>query len=80
MGLIGSVSCEKFRHDFVARTFALIAPFQPVSHRVSQGNKIVPNASKQYESYQNMSLGSNGVDMERSLDCSVEFEQYLGAV
>ena len=66
-GLIGSVSCEKFRHNFVARTFALIAPFHPVLHRVSQGNKTVPNASKQYETYKNMSLGSNGVDMEHSL-------------
>ena len=64
-GLIGSVSCEKFWHNFVARTFALIAPFHPVLHRVSQGNKTVQNASKQYETYKNMSLGSNGVDMER---------------
>ena len=67
MGWIWSVCCEKFRHDFVAWTFVLIAPFQPVLHRVSQDNKTVPNASKQYETYQNISLGSNGVDMERSL-------------
>ena len=26
MGWIGSVRCEKTRRDFVARTFALIAP------------------------------------------------------
>ena len=67
MGLIRGVSCAEFQHDFVAWTFALIAPFQPVLHWVLQGNKTVPNASKQYETYQNLSLGSNGVDMERSL-------------
>jgi len=61
------VSCSEFQHDFMAWTFALIAPFQPVLHRVSQGNKTVPNASKQYETNQNMSLGSNGVDLERSV-------------
>ena len=31
MGWIGCVRCEKFRRDFVARTFAL---FRPVLHRV----------------------------------------------
>src|SRR6185503_2941260 len=39
MGLIGCVRCEKFRRDFVARTFALV---RPVLHRVSQGNQTVP--------------------------------------
>jgi len=46
----------------VARTFALIAPVQPILHRVSCGNEILPNAPKHYEMHQNMSLGSNGVD------------------
>ena len=32
MGWIRCVRCEKFRHDFVARTFALV---RPVLHRVS---------------------------------------------
>src|SRR6185436_8244374 len=32
MGWIGCVRCEKFRRDFLARTFALV---RPVSHRVS---------------------------------------------
>ena len=67
MGLSGSVSCEKFRHDVVARTFALFAPFQPVFYRVLEGNKTVPNAPKEYKMHQNMSSGSNGVDRERSL-------------
>ena len=62
MGWIGSVRCEKFRHDFVARTFELIAPLQPILHRVSCSNEIVPNAPKHYETHQNMSIGSNGVD------------------
>ena len=37
----GGVYCEKFRCDFVARTFALV---RPVLHRVSLGNKTAPNA------------------------------------
>ena len=32
MGWIGCLCCEKFRHDFVARTYALV---RPVLHRVS---------------------------------------------
>ena len=56
--------CKKFRHNFVARTFALIAPFQLILHRVSCNNKMVPNAPKHYKTDQNMSLGSDGVDRE----------------
>ena len=62
MGWIGCVRCENIQRDFVARTFALIAPVQPILHRVSCSNKIVPNAPKHYETHQNMSLGSDGVD------------------
>ena len=62
MRWIGSVCCEKIRHDFVARTFALTAPVQPILHRVSCSNEMVPNAPKHYETYQNISLGSDGVD------------------
>ena len=43
MGWTWYVHCEKFRRDFVARTFALV---RPVLHRVSQGNQMVPNAPK----------------------------------
>ena len=67
MGWIGSVHCEKFRCDFMARTCALIAPVQPVLHRVSCSNEILPNTPKQYETHTNMSLGTNGVDWVRSL-------------
>ena len=62
MWWIGCVRCENIRRDFVARTFALIAPVQPILHRVSCSNEILPNAPKHYETHQNMSLGPDGVD------------------
>ena len=62
MGWIGCIHCEKFGHDFVAQTFALIAPVQPILHRVSSCKEMVPNAPKYYETHQNMSLGSDSVD------------------
>ena len=46
----------------MARTFALITPFQLILHRVSCSNEMVPNAPKHYEMHQNMSLGPDGVD------------------
>ena len=36
-------------------------------HHVSCGNETIQNAPKHYETHQNMSLGSNGVDRVRSL-------------
>ena len=41
-------------------TFALFALIQPILHRVSCSNQMVPNAPKHYETQQRMSLGSNG--------------------
>ena len=67
MGWIGCIRCEKSRRDFVARTFALIAPVPPVLHQVSCNYETIPNAPKNYEKHQNMSLGSNGVDLVRWL-------------
>ena len=67
MGWIGSVCCGKTRRDFVAQTFALIAPVHPVLHRVSCSYETIPNAHKHNETHQNMRLGSNGVDQVRSL-------------
>ena len=64
---IGCLRCEKFRRDFVARTFALIAPVRPDVHRVSYSNKMVAEAPKHYETHQNMRLGSNGMDRVPSL-------------
>ena len=63
---IGSVRCEKFRHDFVAQTFVVTTPVQLFLHKVSCSNEMIPNAPKQYEPDQNMGLGSNGVDRVRS--------------
>jgi len=59
---IGCIRCEKSWRDFAARTFALIALVHPVLHRVSCSYETITNAPKHYETHQNMSLGSNGVD------------------
>jgi hypothetical protein len=67
MGWIGYVRCEKSRRDFVARTFALIAPVQYVLQQVSCSYETIPNAPKYYETHRNISLGSNGVDWVCSL-------------
>ena len=60
MESIGCVRCEKFRCKFMAQTCALIAPVQPVLHRVSRSNETLTNAPKHYETHQYMSLGFNG--------------------
>ena len=65
--LVDCVRCENIQCDFVARTFALIAPVQPILHRVSCSNEMVPDAPKHYETEQKMSLGTNGDDCVRSL-------------
>ena len=64
---IVSVRCEKLCHDFVPRTFTLIAPVWRVLHQVSGSSEMFTNAPKRNEMHQNMSLGSNGVDREHSL-------------
>src|SRR6185312_7299150 len=66
-GVDRSVHCVKFRCDFMARTCALIAPVQPVLHRVSCSNEILLNTPKHYETHTNISLGSFGVDWVHSL-------------
>ena len=48
-GWIGCVRCENFQHEFMARTFELIAPVRPILHRVSCSNKMIPNAPKHYK-------------------------------
>ena len=67
MEWIGCVRGEKSRHDFVARTCALITPVHTILYRVSCSYETITNAPKHYETYENMSLGSNGVDWVRSL-------------
>ena len=60
-------SLRKTRRDFVAQTFALIALVHTVLHQVSCSYETITNASKHYETYENMSLGSVGVDWVHSL-------------
>ena len=61
-GWIRCVCWEKLQRDFVARTFALIAPVQYVLHQVSCSYETIPNAPKHLETHQNITLGSNGLD------------------
>ena len=51
----------------MARTCALITPVQPILQQVLCSNERLPNAPKYYETHQNMSLESNGVDRVDSL-------------
>ena len=62
MDWIRCVGCEKLQSDFVAQTFALIAPVQYVLQKVSCSYETIPNAPKYYETDRNISLGSNGSD------------------
>ena len=62
MGWTAWVRREKSRRDFLARAFALNALVHPILHRVSCSYETITNAPKHYETHQNMSLGSNGVD------------------
>ena len=66
-GGLGVFVAKKSRRDLVARSFALIAPVDPILHRVSCSYETIPNASQHFATHQNMSLGSNGVDWVRSL-------------
>ena len=45
-GGLGAFVAKKSRRDFVARTFALIAPVHSVLHRVSCSFETIPNAPK----------------------------------
>src|SRR6185503_17675087 len=49
MGWIECVLSKKFRCDFMAQTCPLIAPVQPVLHRVSCSNETLTNALKHYK-------------------------------
>jgi hypothetical protein len=60
MEWIGCIRCEKFRRDFVLRTFALMHQFG----KFCIGFRAV---TKRTETPENMSFGSNGVDWVRSL-------------
>ena len=60
-------SSRKIPMRFHGTNFCLIALVQPVLHRVLCSKETLPNAPKHYETHQNLSLGSNGVDRFRSL-------------
>ena len=62
MWWIGCIRCKKSLRDIVAQTFAIIALVHPILHRVLCSYEMITNAAKHYETRQNMSLGSNGVD------------------
>ena len=66
-GGLGAFVAKKSLRDFVARTFAIIAPVHTVLHRVSCSYETITDEPKHYETYQNMSLGSNRVDWVRLL-------------
>ena len=72
MGWIRCVGCVKLQRDFVAQTFALIAPVQYVLPKVSCSYEMIPNALKYYGTHWNNSLGSNGVDWVYRVSCSYE--------
>ena len=61
-GMDQDVRCKKLQHDFMARTFAFVAPVQYVLQQVSCSYETIVNAHKYYETDRNISLGSNGVD------------------
>ena len=65
-GWIGSLRCKKIWCNFVAQTFALIAPVQPVLQLASCSNKKNPKCSQKQWDAQKMSLGSNGMDRVHS--------------
>ena len=67
MGWTGCVRCEKFWHDFVARTFFTNCTVQPKLLCVLYNKKVISNAPEHNKTHQNMSLGSNGVDRVLSL-------------
>ena len=64
---IGSVRCENFYQDIVARTFCINCTSLARFASSLCSSKMVQNASERRETHPNMSLGSNGVDRERSL-------------
>ena len=66
-GVVRVRSLRKFRCDFVAKTFALIALDQPVLHQASCSNETISNAPKHYETQQYISLWTNGVGRVHSL-------------
>ena len=59
--------CRKIPKRLHGTILCINCTSSTVLYRVSCSNEILPNAPKHYETHQNMSLGSNGVDWVRSL-------------
>ena len=66
MGWTTCICCKNVRCDFVAQTFALIATVRPILHRVLCSYEMITNVAKHYETHENLSLGSNGLDRVHS--------------
>ena len=49
MGWIECIQCEKFRHNFVARTFHLFGPFCTEFHNATKRSSMHPNRTKHTE-------------------------------
>ena len=64
---IGSVRCENFNQDIVARTFCI--NYTSLARFASSlcSSIMVPNAPKRKETHENLSLGSNCVDRVRRI-------------
>ena len=74
MDWIRSVGCEKLQSDFVAQTFALIAPVQYVLQQVPCSYETIPNAPKYCETDRNISLGSYKAFVAKNPDVTVWHE------
>ena len=55
-------SLRKIQMLLRGTNFCINSTVQSILHQVSCGYEMIPNAPKHYETHQNMSLGSNGVD------------------
>ena len=60
-------SLRKIQRWLRGTNFYINCTSYTVLDRVSCSNEMIPNAPKHYETHQNTSLGSNGVDQVRSL-------------
>jgi len=66
-GVVRFCSLRKNLMRLRGKTFALVAPVQPILYRASCSNKTIQNASTHNKTHQNMSLGPNWVDRVLSL-------------
>ena len=69
MEWVGCIHCEKFQNDVRAQTCALIAPVQPILHRVSCSNEIFqmhPNTMRRTQTWVSGPMGwINSVHCEK---------------